>query len=249
MSGLPETLPRYGRVGIRQNPSERIKQQHGRQGAEDGQSWMMVYLDVLTLLLVMFVLLLMRMSPSQSEQPVTAVEQAAVNAVRQLPESSTLQQVAEQRTGVTADRRLADRLREDLARHNFQGVAVTLEQGQVNVTLPDSVLFAPGRADLIKGAETILSRIAPLLVDSGYSISVEGHTDNVPIATRLFPSNWELSAARAARVIRFLQSQGIPMTRMQAVGHADTRPLADNDSEAGRSRNRRVNLVVRMRPE
>lgn len=75
-------------------------------------------------------------------------------------------------------------------------------------------------------------------------VSVEGHTDNVPINTTQFPSNWELSAARAISVVRLLQQQGINGQRLRAIGYADSLPLQSNDTVEGRAANRRVNLVL-----
>ena len=77
-------------------------------------------------------------------------------------------------------------------------------------------------------------------------IYIEGHTDNRPIKTAQFPSNWELGAARATSVLHFLASQQIDANRMRAVTYADTKPLADNATEQGRQRNRRVNIVIKV---
>lgn len=82
------------------------------------------------------------------------------------------------------------------------------------------------------------------LVASGHRISVAGHTDSVPIRNVRYPSNWELSGARAGSVVRYLEANGIPSARLTAVGHADTRPLAENTSREGRSINRRVELTL-----
>lgn len=73
---------------------------------------------------------------------------------------------------------------------------------------------------------------------------MEGHTDNVPISTGMFPSNWELSASRASRVVRYLADHGVPPNRLRAIGYGEMRPLADNASEQGRSANRRVSIVI-----
>ena len=77
-------------------------------------------------------------------------------------------------------------------------------------------------------------------------ISVEGHTDNVPIATARFPSNWELSVGRAIAVVRQLERQGIAISRMRAVGYADTQPMESNATAEGRAANRRVELLLKQ---
>nr|MCU0254512.1 OmpA family protein [Acidobacteriota bacterium] len=90
-----------------------------------------------------------------------------------------------------------------------------------------------------------LARIADLIRSSGAWATVEGHSDNLPIRSATFPSNWELSAARAGAVVRFLVAHGLAPVRLEAVGHADTRPLGDNATDEGRQRNRRVEILLR----
>lgn len=90
----------------------------------------------------------------------------------------------------------------------------------------------------------VLARLAPTFMAPGQMISVEGHTDNVPISTDAFPSNWELSVSRASRVVRYLAECGVPANRLRAIGYGETRPLADNSDDQGRTANRRVSIVI-----
>jgi chemotaxis protein MotB len=91
----------------------------------------------------------------------------------------------------------------------------------------------------------VVSQLLPVLQQAGtHKIIVEGHTDNLPIQTVRFPSNWELAAGRAGSVVRHLHSRGIAAARMKAIGYADTAPLADNDTLAGRAANRRVEIIL-----
>jgi chemotaxis protein MotB len=118
-------------------------------------------------------------------------------------------------------------------------------RGLVIRLLTDNVLFASGEAKVQRGALGVLTKIAGLLqVDTQHPINVEGHTDNVPISSSVFPTNWELSTARASSVTRFLISKKAPAQRMGAVGYADLHPIASNDNDTGRSRNRRVEIVL-----
>ena len=111
--------------------------------------------------------------------------------------------------------------------------------------LTDDVVFDSGSATLKPEAAPLLAKISALVnVDASHPISVGGHTDDVPIATGRFPSNWELSAARAAGVARFLTGHGVAATRLEATGVADQRPIATNTTEEGRSRNRRVEIAL-----
>lgn len=117
------------------------------------------------------------------------------------------------------------------------------ERGLVVNIITDKVLFDNGKADLRPEGTQVLDTIAPIVKGLPNAITVEGHTDNVPISGR-FASNWELSATRATTVLRFLVADGVPAKRISAAGYADQRPLGSNVSAAGKARNRRVAIVV-----
>lgn len=120
-----------------------------------------------------------------------------------------------------------------------------LQRGLVVRLLTDRVLFDSGRAVLKPRARPLLAHIARLLaIERSHPVAVEGHTDNVPIASARFPSNWELSGARASSVVRFLIERGVRARRLEASGFADLHPMASNRTDAGRHRNRRVEIVV-----
>jgi len=126
-------------------------------------------------------------------------------------------------------------------------VEITPTATAVNLVIKDDVLFDAGSAQLKPSGLALLKRVAGLFADNRYPISVEGYTDDAPIHTARFPSNWELSAARATNVTRFLIAQGVTADRLSAVGYADTRPRADNATAEGRAANRRVSLVVHVK--
>jgi chemotaxis protein MotB len=128
--------------------------------------------------------------------------------------------------------------------------AVIERRGLVVRVLTDNLLFDSGSATLQPGADQLLDEVAQLLnLDPTHPITVEGHTDNQPIATAQFPSNWELSTARATNVVRFLISRGVNRYRLGAVGYADLHPIASNSKAAGRAQNRRVEIVLmRLNP-
>lgn len=114
----------------------------------------------------------------------------------------------------------------------------------LEVSIQASVLFDSGSAALSRQAREILSKVADVLKDAENPIHVEGYTDNLPIETLQFPSNWELSAARAASVVRLFQEHAIQPERLAAVGYGEFHPVADNSTEEGRARNRRIALVI-----
>ncbi len=134
------------------------------------------------------------------------------------------------------------------ASHGFaSSVRTTIEpRGLVIRVLTDDLLFASGQATLDSRSHALLSEIAALLnIDETHPISVEGNTDDVPIHSSQFPSNWELSTARATRVVRFLIAHGVSPRRVTATGNAEQHPLDSNATAAGRARNRRVEIVMR----
>lgn len=128
-----------------------------------------------------------------------------------------------------------------------------ITQGMINVRrstfwleveINTSILYSSGSARLQADAVPVLEDLATILVPFPNALHVEGFTDNVPISTLAFPSNWELSAARAASVVTLFAKAGVAPARLAAIGYGEYRPVADNDTEAGRTKNRRVVVVV-----
>jgi chemotaxis protein MotB len=134
------------------------------------------------------------------------------------------------------------------AAHGFaSSVKTTIEaRGLVIRVLTDDLLFASGSATLEGRADGLLQEIAVLLnIDETHPIAVEGNTDNVPIHSAQFPSNWQLSTARASTVVQYLVEHGISPRRLTATGYADQHPLDSDATAAGRARNRRVEIVLK----
>jgi chemotaxis protein MotB len=123
-------------------------------------------------------------------------------------------------------------------------VTVHFTERRLEVEIKDSILFSSGSAQLQPRAIPVLKQIAAILREASNPVRVEGFTDNVPINTLLYPSNWELSTVRAASVVRLFEREGIAPERLSALGYGEFRPVADNDTPAGRAQNRRVVLVV-----
>ena len=128
-------------------------------------------------------------------------------------------------------------------------VKVSLLAEGVYLEVRDNVLFALGSAELKAEGEHLLNELAKIFQNHRGIVSVEGHTDDQPISNARFPSNWELSTGRATTVTRYLVGKGLDPARLRAVGYADTRPLESNATAAGRSRNRRVALIVNRRED
>jgi len=128
-------------------------------------------------------------------------------------------------------------------------VAVRRTEEGLEVALNTDILFASGSAALQPEAQTPLRDIADIMRGYPNRLRIEGHTDNNPIHTSVFPSNWELSAARAASVVHLFMDTGVAPGRMSVVGLAEFQPLADNQTAEGRDRNRRVNVIVMAGPD
>jgi chemotaxis protein MotB len=122
---------------------------------------------------------------------------------------------------------------------------VRIVRNRMVVELPEGVLFDSAKAELKPGGEATLAQIAPILREiEGRQFQIAGHTDNMPIRTRRFPSNWELSTERAVAVTRFLIGQGLAPERLSAAGYAETEPVTSNDTATGRAQNRRIEIVL-----
>lgn len=118
-------------------------------------------------------------------------------------------------------------------------------KGRLQVRALDQILFDSGSVTIKEQGREVLAKVAQQIQKvRGHSVRVEGHTDDVPISTARFPSNWELSAARAAVVVRHLIASGLEEERLSAAGYGSQKPIADNSEAQGRSRNRRIEIVL-----
>lgn len=206
--------------------------------------WLLTYADMITLLVALFIMLYSMSAVNQEK--FRSLARSMRQEFQALPEnnggsivgSGQLVDPVEQQT---------EKLRQYLQAQGLQTqVRVRHEQrGLVISMLSDGTLFDLGSAELKPSAMQVLDRVAQVIRVLPNPVLVEGHTDNLPIRTAQYPSNWELSAARAARVLRYLvQKGGIPVDRLIACGYADTRPLVPNDSPANRAQNRRVDIAI-----
>jgi len=140
---------------------------------------------------------------------------------------------------------LGDRVRELNREPGFEnGLRVRRTEEGLVISLADSLFFPGGGTEIPEGAVGVLENLAELLGELPNHVRIEGHTDDRPIATTQFPSNWHLSAIRAVEMVRFLEARGIARYRLSASGFAAERPLVSNETEQGRGINRRVDVVV-----
>jgi chemotaxis protein MotB len=228
----------------------------GGAPAAGGDEWMLTYMDTVTLLVTLFVLLLSfsTINAEKFDSVANALSLKKYGKGILTGKVVPIQKPAEfppkpEEPAAPADKAadLAEGLRSELADQGLTDlVEMTVHENVVDLQLNESVLFQTGEAVLIDSGRAVVEKLVPFLGKTAFPVSVQGHTDNVPIRTDLYPSNWELSAARAASVARAFIEGGIDRDRVEIRGYAETRPVASNDTVEGRARNRRVNLVLQM---
>ena len=227
---------------------------------ENHERWLVSYADFITLLFAFFVVMYSISSVNEGKfRTVSDSIKAALNPV--VSPSSTLapftigqnKALALKPTIEAAKEPAVRRLRQIMRslKNETKLEIIQLKEltnGDIVMTLPDTVLFHIGQSSLRPEARPYIQAISEVLIELDRHVRVEGHTDNVPIATAQFPSNWELSAARAVTVVRTLSEEyGVQSSHLTAVGHADSRSLTDNLTPENRAKNRRVEIVVQER--
>jgi chemotaxis protein MotB len=268
-------------------PRRRRAAAHEEHEAANHERWLLTYADMITLLMVLFIVLFaisvvdkkkfaeladglshnLNSSPkvlpagtgvldggkstkpdmgqlaANPPLPVTPIEQ--VDLQKQLHAEQQKQDLLKQEQLTLGDaRQQIEAALKAKGLQNSVSFAVT-SRGLVVSIVTDQVLFDTGKADLKPVGQQVLDAVAPALRNLPNDVSVEGHTDNVPINGGPFASNWELSAVRATTVVRYLVgTDGLRANRMSATGFADTKPVVPNDSPAHQAQNRRVDVVV-----
>lgn len=243
------------------------KQKHEEH--ENLERWLVSYADFITLLFAFFVV--MYSISSVNEGKYRVLSDTLVSAFRETPTSDSMVQLqtrqaeildgqgkpighsSPQPVRVKAEQVERAEKMKKVAKSVLDAMQPLIKNGQVRVTqsakgvtveINASILFKSGEAVLQPESTETLAAVAKVLAETDNAVQVEGHTDNVPIRSPIFPSNWELSSARAGSVVRLFVEMGVPSDRMQAIGYADNRPLDTNASNDGRARNRRVNVLI-----
>jgi chemotaxis protein MotB len=205
-----------------------------------GDRWLFGYADIVTLLLAVFASLYATGLASSAE-PDPAPAPVAVVAAEPDPAESADPAAIDEPTVSALALAFGDVVGGAMS---LPGVEMTTSTRGLVISLPEAGSFPAGSADLSASAMTVMADLAVRLGEVPHQIRVEGHTDDRPIATALFASNWDLSTARATRVVEFLIEEGIDPSRLAAAGYAEYRPRLVNDSAESRARNRRVDIVV-----
>jgi chemotaxis protein MotB len=202
-------------------------------------SWLISFIDILTILLTVFVLLL----AYDQHKPVGISEMESTLEPTTQPASPVLPEPMEQ--AVPYDGEL-EHFIESLQTQFKDDLTIDISPEQIKLDLADTILFERASAELTEAGIKLLQSITEDLQFMPYNISVEGHTDNTPIKTDRYPSNWELSTARASIVTRTLIDNGIAPGKLRAIGYGDTRPVVENINETNKAKNRRVSFVLEL---
>lgn len=201
-----------------------LRKQKKHKGDDDGDDWLMTYSDAVTLLMTFLVLLLSVSSIDQSkyDQVVEAIKEGGLDSSEQF---------------VSPFEVLKTELDEITDKHEMnENMTVTRQPKGVTIELASSSLYRVGSADIQPASLAALSDVAESIKNfnyENYQVEIEGHTDNVAIHTRQFPSNWELSVHRATNIVQHFLKEGVDSQRMKAAGYADTKPKAPNIDDAG----------------
>ncbi len=230
---------------------------------ENHERWLVSYADFITLLFAFFVVMYALSTVNEGKYRI--LSDSLIQAFRNVntntsspvqvvvaPPIPSVQKSAPNRAQDAAKQKQRDKMR-NVAKDIMEVMAPLIAEGKVRVLetsrgvtieINDSILFSPGQAQLHPQLVKALRAIADVLVPTDFPITIEGHTDNVPIKTAQFPSNWELSAVRATTVLRLFADTGVAPERLTAIGYADTRPVEPNILADGRARNRRVSILI-----
>lgn len=227
---------------------------------ENHERWLVSYADFITLLFAFFVVMYSISSINEGKykilsETLTGVFNQPDRSIKPIP-------VGEERPRTTEpDRSMVDEEQTQAPEDSLKNISdsITAAFGDliandqlkvrgnelwIEIELSSSLLFSSGDALPSDAAFDIVEKVAKILAPYGNPVHVEGFTDNQPIRTAQFPSNWELSAARAASVVRMLAIDGVNPSRMASVGYGEFQPVADNTTSEGRAQNRRVVLVI-----
>jgi len=219
-------------------------------------AYMSTYSDMVTLLLTFFILLLSFATMEQVKFDVAMTSlrgalgllnsrQGSAVPISNLPNFQVGQGRADQQM-----EQMMQQVAQQLQASNLQDfMQVDQTKDRLHINIAEPMLFDSGSADIKAAADTLLKLVADILNIVSFEVRIEGHTDNVPMRSARYPSNWELSFGRGVALARKFMQFGVAPERFQVVGYGEYRPIADNDTREGRAINRRVDIYVNLRAE
>jgi chemotaxis protein MotB len=234
------------------------KKRHHAEEPENGERWLLTYADLITLLLGLFVILyaMSQVDKTKYQDFISALTRQFGSTVvlaghkgitfTPAPKRGRAQSLkAGESKAQGRQGRITTQL-SALLKHEIAAGEVVIKPTSegISINLLDFLLFETGKANIRPEALVTLNKISAYLDSIPNKLRVEGHTDNVPINTFQFPSNWHLSVARSMNTGYYIIQRGIPPERLSIAGYSEYRPVADNDTPENRSKNRRVEIVI-----
>lgn len=233
------------------------KNKHKQQDEENGEAWLLPYSDLMTLLLAVFIVLFavskidVEKAAQMSEQFRDAMLNESAAEGSQAETTNAGEITDEELTEYLEQEELENleklkaKIDQQLEEQGMTGsVTTSIDKRGLVISFNNAVLFESGSAQLKEENISALLAIAKTINTLDNFIRVEGHTDNVPIHSDIYPSNWELSSSRAATVVRLFVDGNVSPDKIVAVGYGENRPVADNNTESGRAKNRRIDIIV-----
>ncbi|WP_367605685.1 OmpA family protein [Legionella sp. W05-934-2] len=215
------------------------------KGHEDSHRWVISYADFITLLFAFFVVMYAISSVNISKyRSLAEGMSSAFNKHDRKRPSNIIRERSEVAVETKINEDDFNRLEMALQQLKGEEFKISRHEGWVELDIKAASLFDSGSAQLVPDAEKKLIQVAKLIDKLPYPVALEGYTDNKPIYTTQFPSNWELSSSRASAVARILTQNGVSAERVTVTGYAAQYPIATNRTEAGRAKNRRVNIII-----
>ncbi|MBF0398907.1 MAG: OmpA family protein [Desulfobacterales bacterium] len=219
--------------------------------------WIISYADMVTLLFAFFVMMFAISSTQQESFKKMLQSVKSALGVHKVPEQGTPDiplptEIPSEQTEFSDQiykkarmelEKIAGQVQEIIALNQLEGkVRIVADEGGITIMISDLVLFPIGEAKMVKQGKEIMKKVYKILSQFRYPAMIIGHTDNTPISNEKFESNWELSAARACEVVRFLISMGMNPKLLAAIGYGEFQPVTSNSTGEGRSQNRRVEI-------
>ncbi|MHC1723853.1 MAG: flagellar motor protein MotB [Aminipila sp.] len=238
------------------------RKKHAHHEEEGGEAWLLPYSDLMTLLLAVFIVLFAvskidqakaaQMSQEFTEQMMSkstaAAQQAASQKKSESKSAAAISGSAMDMSEIELEKleELKAQVDAMIQQENMTGsVSTGIDMRGLVISLNNAVFFESGSAEIKKENEHTLLVVADMINTLDNYIRIEGHTDNVPMHSEIYPSNWELSTARAVSVVQlFINGCNIPPEKLVAVGYGEYRPVEDNSTAEGRSKNRRIDIIV-----
>jgi chemotaxis protein MotB len=209
-----------------------------------GALWAVTYGDLMSYLMIFFLVLFSFSIARTDKTKSRKYEESLANIQRSFGGKAD-DKMLERAKAQENESRMETSLKQTMRTGNLANlVQIQSNERKVKLVLTEGVLFASGKADLKEPAKKILAPIAAELKTVPNDIVIEGYTDNIPVRSGRYSSNWELSMARAYSVLQFFQQQGIAPAHLAGLGYGDTRPVADNSTPEGRARNRRIEISL-----